>query len=160
MNKKILLTLILVLGLLIVLNIYSAAILLLAKPAPSAKVKFCVADIADNTPVGGAKVYIPQVNAYFETDETGSTPVIEVPVLPDGYYDNIYKRSFGEITAIVYKEGYIDYILLNLCVRENEQRLSIKLFMYKKGTSDREFISIVETPDESWVKGMIDKYRK
>lgn len=160
MNKKILVSLIIILTLLITANLYSAAMMLFAKPVSTARIRLNISDISDNKPVRSACVYIAETGRYFDTDNAGYTPVIEVPIMPANHYDNIYKRSFGEITVIVYKEGYIDYALFNLNVRENEERLNLKIFMYKKGTSNQNFISIVETPDNNWIQNLIDKYRK
>lgn len=160
MSKKILFTLIFVSAILVAVNIYSISMLLFARPAPCAKIRIAAVDIADNKPIHDACVCIPQLNAYFYTDNKGCTPLIDVPVIPDNYYDNIYTRNFGEIMVIVYKEGYADYILLNLNIRENEMRQDIKLYLYKKESTQRQFVSIVETPDENWIKNVIEKYRK
>lgn len=160
MNKKILISLIIILALLISANLFSTAMLLFAKPVPTAKIRLNICDISDNKPVGGACVYIAETGKYFDTDNSGNTPVIEVPIMSDSRYDNICKRSFGDITVLVYKDGYIDYALFNLNVRENEERLNLKIYMYKKGTSNQDHITIVETPDNHWIQSLIDKYRK
>ena len=133
---------------------------MLGKPSPVAKVRFTILDIEDNKPVYNACICIPEANAYFYTDNNGNTPLMEVPVLPNEYYNKTLKRNFGEITVLIYKEGYIDYILLNFTVKENEVRQGVKLLLYKKENSEQDFISIVETPDNNWIKSLIEKYRK
>lgn len=144
----------------IFINIYSAACYIFNQDGKKAQVKFIVADFSDNAPVSFARVCIPEINASFFTDNSGNTPLIEVPVMPDAFYDGICKRNFGEITVIVYKEGYADYILCNLCIRENDIREGIKLLIYKKDNFMPDFTPIVETPDVKWLKELIEKYRK
>jgi hypothetical protein len=141
-------------------NIYTVAVFLTNAWDKKAHVSFIVSDFEGSKPLANACVCIPEANAYYYTDSSGNTPVIEVPVTQNSYYDGICRRNFGEITVIVYKEGYADYILLNFCVKENQKRLGIKLFLYKKYGGEEGYTSIVETPDGQWIKDLIEKYRK
>lgn len=145
---------------LILTNAYSASVYLQAQPVQTASVRLIVVDGRENTPIHNACVCIPEAGAYFYTDNNGNTPLIEVPVIPDSNYDGIVKRDFGEVTALVYKDGYIDYILLNLAVKQNETRQGIKIMMYKTEEDSPQYISIVETPDGGWIEQIIKKYKK
>lgn len=141
-------------------NAYTAAVYLQAKPSASALIRLTVIDGRDNTPLHNACVCIPEADAYFYTDNNGKTPVIEVPVIINENYNSIVKQKFGEITVLVYKEGYIDYILFNLTVKENETRQGIKIMLYKDEEGAPDYLSIVETPDSGWIKEIIKKYKK
>jgi hypothetical protein len=160
MKKRFYFISILILGVLTIANIYSTAQYLLGSPAPTAKVRLKVVDVLTRLPVSGACVCIPEGEIYACTDDRGNTPLIEVPVIADHTFDNIYKRNFGLITVIVYKENYVDHIMMNITVRENEVRQGITVALFPRQESSPPFVSIVETPDENWVKELIDKYRK
>lgn len=160
MSKRFYFVAILILTVLVLANIYSTAAYLLGAPAPTAKIRIKAVDVTSRLPVEGACVCIPEAKIYVYTDQRGCTPLIEVPVIPDDCYDKIHKRNFGLVTVIVYKENYVDYILMNLTVKENEVRQGITVTLFPKGENSPPFTSIVETPDEIWVKELIEKYRK
>lgn len=160
MKKRFIFVLFLIVFVLIVTNIYTVSAYIFNDNGKMARLKFTVVDFDGNTPVSGAIVCIPETGKYYYTDSSGNTPIIEVSIVTDAYYDNICKRNFGEITVIVYKEGYADYILCNLCVKENQNRTNIKLLIYKQYEGMPDFTPIVETPDETWLKELIEKYKK
>lgn len=160
MKKRFVFVIFLIIFVLVFTNIYTAAVYIYRAPEKKAYIRLTITDIEDNSPVHGAYVCIPEANACFYTDNNGRTPLIEVPVLYDQLYDDIARRDFGMVTVIVYKEGYVDYILCNLTVRENQKRDGIKLFIYKQNDYSPPFTSIVETPENEWLQKLIDKYRK
>ncbi len=160
MKKRFYFVSILILGVLVLANIYSTAQYLLGSPAPTAKVRFKVVDVLTRLPVCGACVCIPEGEIYTYTDDKGNTPLIEVPVIADRSFDNIHKRDFGLITVIIYKENYVDHIMMNITVREKEVRQGITVALFPRQESSPPFVSVVETPDDKWIKELIDKYRK
>ena len=159
MKKRFIFILCLLLFVLIFTNLYTTVILINETNIKQAKVRFTVVDIENNNSIYKACVCIPEANVYYYTDNNGNTPLIEIPVIYNSYYDNLCCRDFGEISVIVYKEGYVDFIMLNLVVKENQTRDNIKLLMYKKDAYSPNYTSIVETPDNDWIQNLIDKYK-
>lgn len=161
-KRKIFTSVLLFIALLAILffNAYNTAVYLQSAPVSAAAIRLVVVDGKKGTPVHNACVCIAETGAYFYTDNNGNTPLIEVPIIINSNYDGIVKRDFGEITILIFKEGYIDYILLNLAVKENENRQGIRIMLYEKEEGAPDYFSIVETPDGSWIKKLIERYKK
>lgn len=111
-------------------------------------------------PIEGAVVIIPELGKKFKTNAQGLTPVIRVPIIEDEHYKDILPKTWGEITLIVYKEGYVDYVLFHTHVWENQSRKGPKILLFPQSrnqTSDP--MAIVEGPHRLWVKQLVEKYK-
>lgn len=112
------------------------------------------------TPIEGACVVVVETGDMFITDESGYTELIEVPVIRDTRYDDILSKPWGEITLIIYKEGFMPYALFYLQVAEGETREGVKILLFEEGISEsNEPFSIIEGPNRVWVNALIDIYR-
>lgn len=111
-------------------------------------------------PIEGAVVVIPAIKASFKTNEDGYTPNIKIEISPDGYFEEIHPKTWGETVLIAYKEGYIEYVLLHVNVWENENRKGPKILLFPKndGSLDQP-MSIVEGPNQLWINSLVEKYR-
>lgn len=120
-----------------------------------------VVDGFTEDPIAGAQVVVPELNMYFPTGKDGMTAPIKVPVRADSNFERINPKTWGEITLIVYKENYIEYVLLNAQVSENEVRKGpmILLFPISVGGRNQPF-ALIESPHDEWVSDLVDKYRK
>lgn len=119
-----------------------------------------VVDGFTEKPIEGAQVVIPEINKTFTTDSQGHTENIKVPILVDKHFSDLHPKSWGEITLIVYKEGYNEYVLFHTHVWENQHRQGPKILLFPKeeGRSS-EPISIVEGPHRLWVESLVEKFR-
>jgi len=125
----------------------------------SATLQVCVVDGWTDIPIEGATVVIPEINKSFKTDSQGKTPIISVPVIADTTYQSILEKSWGEITLLVYNDGYIPYALFHVMVSENVYRDGPTILLFQKGsTSSDDPFCIVEGPDTTWVYKLIEKY--
>jgi len=119
-----------------------------------------VLDGFSETPIAGAAVVIPENNNVYYTDENGHIRNIKVPVILDTRFDNILKKPWGEVTLIVYKEGYMPYALFYLQVLPGQTRKGVQILLFEEGsTGSGEPFSIIEGPNRLWVNEMIEKYR-
>lgn len=120
-----------------------------------------VTDGFSEEPIEGATIVIPEIDQSFVTGADGRTSKIRVPVDPDGRFKSIMPKSWGEITLIAYKEGYIDYVLFYTHVWENQTREGPEILLFpqdeKKGV---EPFAIVEGPNRLWVKELVKKYKR
>ena len=119
-----------------------------------------VVDGFSEEPIEGATVVIPETNKSYKTDESGYTPDIKINVTPDPHYRNIQPKNWGEITLIVYKEGYVEYVLLHLNVWEDQNRKGPKILLFPQESKQLDQpMSIVEGPNQLWINSLVEKYR-
>jgi len=119
-----------------------------------------VVDGFTEAPIEGAAVVIPELGKKFKTDAQGLTPVIRVPIIEDAHYKEIFPKTWGEITLIVYKEGYIDYVLFHTHVWENQSRKGPKILLFPESRSQSsDPMAIVEAPHRLWVKQLVEKFK-
>lgn len=110
-------------------------------------------------PIEGAEVVVAETNKRVFTQADGKTPVIRVPIVEDEHFKDILKKPWGEITLIVHKEGYADYVLFHTQIWENERRQGPRILLFKadKEAAERPFV-IVEGPQRLWVNELIKKF--
>lgn len=112
------------------------------------------------TPIKDASVVIVETGEVYCTDEQGFTQVIKVPAIRDTRYDDILQKPWGEITLIIYKEGFLPYALFYLQVLDGETREGVKILLFEQGvTSSEEPFSIIEGPNRIWVDELIKMYQ-
>lgn len=119
-----------------------------------------VVDGFSEEPIEGATVVIPEISQRFETAKDGCTAMIQVPIEEDQHFESIAPKPWGEITIIVYKEEYIDYVLFNTHVWESQTRKGPKIMLFPKAEGDKnEPFAVVEGPHRIWVKELVEKFR-
>lgn len=119
-----------------------------------------VVDGFSEEPIEGAIVVVPETNESYKTNENGYTPNIRIKISPDTHFEKIHPKSWGETTLIVYKEGYREYVLLNLNVWEGQTRQGPKILLFpKKNQQLDQPMSIVEGPNQVWINSLVEKYR-
>ncbi|NLI59876.1 MAG: carboxypeptidase-like regulatory domain-containing protein [Clostridiales bacterium] len=119
-----------------------------------------VVDGFSQEPIEGATVVIPEMNQTYITDEKGYTPNIRIRVSPDPHFQSIHPKTWGETTLIVYKDGYVEYVLLHLNVWEEQSRQGPKILLFpQKNKQLDQPMSIVEGPSQLWINSLVEKYR-
>lgn len=70
------------------------------------------------------------------------------------------KKPWGEISLVVYKNGYVPYALFYLQIMSDTTRKGPQILMFQKGDTELdEPISIIEGPSKMWVDAIIEKCR-
>lgn len=112
------------------------------------------------SPIEGASVVIIGTGEVYKTNSEGLTDVIEVPMVRDTRFDSVLPKPWGEVSMIIYKEGFVPYALFYLQVIENETREGVKILLFEKGITDSsEPFSIIEGPNRLWVNELIKMYQ-
>jgi hypothetical protein len=112
------------------------------------------------TPIANASVAVVETGKVYQTDENGMTDKIDVPVIRDARYDSIIQKPWGEITLIIYKEGFVPYALFYLQVLGGQTREGVKILLFEEGqTESSEPFSIIEGPNRVWVDALVEMYR-
>jgi len=112
------------------------------------------------SPINNASVVVVETGNVYQTDENGMTEKIKVPVIRDTRFDDIMQKPWGEITLIVYKEGFIPYALFYLQVLGGQTREGVKILLFEEGqTQSVQPFSIIEGPNRAWVDKLVEMYR-
>ena len=120
----------------------------------------CVMDGRTGEPIEGAKVVIPETGETYTTGKDGKTQAIAVPITRDERFDKMIQKPWGEISVLVYKDGYVPYALFYLELLAGETREGPEILMFHESdVSSGEPFSIIEGPNRTWVKAMIEKYQ-
>jgi hypothetical protein len=126
----------------------------------NAKVTVSVVEGYTDTPIEGAKVVILETGKTYTTDANGNTEIIEVPVIRDTRFDKIIPKPWGEVSLIVYKDGFLPYALFYLQVIGGETRKGVKILLFESGsTGNPEPFSIIEGPNRLWVDELVKRYQ-
>lgn len=126
----------------------------------SAKFTVNVVEGYTDAPITGAKVVILETGKTYSTDTKGDTGIIEVPVKRDIRFDSIIPKPWGEVSLIVYKDGFLPYALFYLQVMGNETRTGVKVLLFENNsTGSSEPFSIIEGPNRAWVNELVKKFQ-
>jgi hypothetical protein len=125
---------------------------------PHGSMQVEVLDGFSDKPLEGVTIIIPETKEVYRTDATGKTPLMTLPVLEDSTYKKIFPKTWGEVTIIAVKDGYVPYLLFHTQVWENQTRKGPRILLFQKGsTSSDEPFSIVEGPQRLWVNQLLEK---
>lgn len=131
-----------------------------ALPVPTGSLRIVVYDYGANTPIANAVVCIPELNGYYLTDENGNSTVIDIPIEISDAYDSTHPKRYGEVTLLVYKKGYIDYVRYNVKVNRSISRLVAKIYLNKTTAENQPPQISSELPEMSWTADLIRKYKR
>lgn len=123
------------------------------------EVNFTVLDGFSGLPVENVRLVIPEGNLEGYTDSSGKCLIKNVPIVFDERYP--IKQGYGTFSVLGYKEGYNDYALFFAQLQKDQSRnLKIYMFMVDTPFSSGTPLSTIESPDNDWVKELVEKYRK
>lgn len=130
------------------------------KSGPAGSIIVFVEDGSTKKPIQNACVAIPETAQSCYTDESGKTGPIRVPIIEDAGFTDILPKPWGEITLLIYKEGYVDCAIFHVNIWENQMRNgpTVLLFPLSPDDSNQPF-TLTEGPNRLWVRQLLDRYR-
>jgi len=130
--------------------------------APEAKgfVRVHVIDLNTRQPLAGALVVIAETKQQMRTDAQGWTPKVEAPVLRARRFEPIIAQLHGQLSLIVYKNGYRDALYFGVRMRPNIT-VYPEVWMDKVSRQDRRLEpTYYHTPfHRLWLIQLADKFR-
>ena len=109
-------------------------------------------------PVKNAQIVIPEADKTYITDENGSAGELIMPVNPDIRYNSILEKPWGEVTLLVYADGYTPCAICNYMVSCGVSRSGPTVMLYEKDGSESAYL-LSESPDREWINALVEKYR-
>lgn len=126
-----------------------------ARTESASKYKITVKD-ENNKPVEGAKIVVPEALTSMNTDKKGICE-IEVPQEISNQVNYPVKREYGEITVLVYKEGYTVGAQLKVHVHQDGKVNSLELKL--KASKAFKVDAKVHEPDAKWMGELMESYK-
>lgn len=169
LNKKSFKVLILILSLMLFFNLLILSYSLgakanRAKPTLSSatgKIEVTVLEANTNTPIDNATICIIETRTYETTNKYGKSPTIAVPILKNTNFDLSLERGWGEITLLVYKNGYKDNISFYTSIIPGAKRVGIVIHLSPiLSLEDTKPTISVEYPSDTWAENLIKLYKK
>lgn len=124
----------------------------------TASISPTVTDAETGEPIEGAVIIIPEADGEFVTDKNGSAGTLNMPVISDERYKKILPRPWGEVSILVYADGYAPCAVLNYMVKNGVERTGPEIMLFKDDPSSSAY-SLCEPPHKEWVDALIEKYR-
>ncbi len=119
-------------------------------------IRVTVLDGVTELPLPGAAVVIPELGKHFLANAQGVTEKIEVAAARDMRFDGIQKKDWGEVTLLIYCDGYIPFALFYTQVCENADRNGPTVYLFPEdGSMEGQSFTVVESPEEEWAKALI-----
>jgi hypothetical protein len=130
------------------------------KVSPTGSIIVFVEDGNTKKPLQFASVTIAETGQSFPTDEYGKTEAMRLPIIEDSEYKGVLPKPWGEITLLVYKEGYIDCAIFHINIWENQTRNGPTVLLFPVSPDDtNQPFTLTEGPNRLWVKQLLDKFR-
>jgi hypothetical protein len=110
--------------------------------------------------IPGAGCVLPATGQRVETDQNGTAPLIDAPVLRNPRLDELLAEVSGELTLICYKSGYRDHITLGVRLHEKTET-QVAVRMTRVGPQDKRIEPEINTipPHRTWQIQLADRYR-
>ncbi len=127
---------------------------------PTGSLVVTVQDGFTEQPLQSATVVIPETSESVVTDVNGKTTVMHAPILQDANEQAVLPMNWGEITLLIYREGYIDAAVFHVNIYENQTRQgpTVLLFPLDADGSNAPF-TMIESPNRMWVQQLLAEFR-
>lgn len=125
------------------------------------KIQVEVLEANSNRPIDNATVCVIESRHYESTNKYGKTSLITVPIIKNVNFDLSVERSWGEVTLLVYKNGYADSINFYTAVIPNSTRVGIIIYLWPIIAEEDSRPNVnIDSPNELWIKSLIKLYKK
>lgn len=118
-----------------------------------------VVDGRTEQPLSGCTIIVPETGFTTTTGEDGCVEPFELKVVRVEAVNGMDQQQWGEVTLLIYKDGYIPYALFHTQVWEGVDRNGPKIYLFPDdGTTQGQAYSVIEGPDRAWVNALVEKY--
>ena len=80
-----------------------------------------------------------------------------LPIIKNGPQERALGQSWGECTIIAGCSGYRPTVMLYAHVYKDKLRRAV-IYLFPEDKDGEEIITVVEPPDEEWIKALVEKY--
>lgn len=116
-----------------------------------------VVDAYNLSPIQDALVSVAENDVSLVTDDSGVAYFQDLSLDIRKANGRMPEINWAERTLICQKEGYRPSVLFYAQVYESKVR-RLTLYMFPQELEDTEIITISETPDEEWIRKLVNNY--
>ena len=116
-----------------------------------------VVDAYNLVPIEEAFVSVAEKDASAITDSSGIAYFQGLPLKIQAAKFGIPEKNWDEFTLICQKDGYRPSVLFYTQVYENKVR-RLTLYLFPEELDDTEIITMSESPDQEWIKELVNNY--
>ena len=136
----------------------AAAVFLFYAKKEYGHIRVSAVDAYTLNPIEGVMVVLPDSGLSAVTGRDGTVLISGIPIEKDRQQNRLLELHAGECTLLAYADGYLPYALLYMQVYPETIRKGPTLYMFPEGESSADIISVVETPEYSWIRELLAKY--
>lgn len=113
------------------------------------------------TPIDNATVCVIETRKYYQTNKKGLTENIVLPVIVNPNFNVSAPQTWGEVTLLVYKNGYADAICFRTKIYPNTTRVGCVVFLPPIiNDGDNQPIINQELPPDEYIRDLIRLFKK
>ena len=139
-----------------------AALALFASLARRAKhyghISLYVIDAYTLEPLANAAIVLPESGVAAETDARGVALLSCVPIDMKSDFMLLTGASYGEITMIIYADGYLPCVWLKVHVSPGRVRNGPTVYMFPENKESVDVTVFTEAPDEALMLDFVKKF--
>ncbi len=126
---------------------------------PTGTLRLMIVDGRTEQPLSDCTVIVPETGFTAMTGEDGRTEPFALPVERPEPRNGMEQQQWGEVTLLIYKDGYIPYALFHTQIWEGVDRNGPKIYLFPDdGTTQGQAYSVIEGPDRAWVNALVERY--
>lgn len=118
-----------------------------------------VVDAYTLAPMKNAKIVLPESGIEASCDSRGVALISSIPVDMDSPFIRLTGASYGEITMIVYAEGYLPCVWLKVHIYPSRIRNGPTIYMFPAGSEDVKVTVFTEAPDDTLMQDFTERFR-
>lgn len=117
-----------------------------------------VIDAYTLAPLKNATIVIPECGVTGTTDARGVALISSVPLDMDSEFIRLTGASYGEVTLIIYAEGYLPCVWLKVHMQPSRIRNGPTVYMFPEGSEQYSVIVFSESPDDALMRDFVERY--
>ncbi len=117
-----------------------------------------VYDALTGAALKNASVVVPEYDKSVKTGKNGSTGTLTLSVCRNAGLDALLPAGWGEITLLIYCEGYYPCAIFHVRVPEGGSRDGPYVYLLPDDGTLMEPYSLIEAPPQDWVSALLGKY--
>lgn len=117
-----------------------------------------VIDAYSYKPLKNAAVVIPECENTVYTDARGVALLSSVPIDMDSDFIRLTGASYGEITMIIYAEGYLPCVWFKVHIYPSRIRSGPTIYMFPEGGEDVLVTVFTESPEDTLMRDFVARY--
>lgn len=129
------------------------------KTPPYGHLSLYVIDAYTLRPLADAVIVLPESGITGKTNARGMALISSIPVDTDAAFNRLTGAEYGEITMLIYAEGYLPCVWLKVHMFPSRIRSGSTVYMFPVGSEEVKVTVFTEAPDEEMMLEFLRRHR-